>query len=128
MKKAAVILFTIYYLVLASGLSINLHYCGGKLKEISFLGEVNEDGCCGKKEKSKGCCNEESTFIKVKDDQFAGSAVKVLINTTKAIPIAVFSELFIIQDPHSTYTSLSNHSPPVVYDNPIYLKYKVLII
>lgn len=116
-----------YYLVLTSGLSISMHYCGGKLKEISFFGEVNEAGCCGNKEKSKGCCNEKSTYVKVKEDQFSGKTLKVLINTPKSISV-VFTELFLIQDPHSIYAALSNHSPPVFYDNPIYLKHKILII
>ena len=77
MKKSFIILFTSFYLILASGLSISLHYCGGKLKDISLFSSGNEDGCCGSKKKSKGCGNEKSAFIKVKDNHFAGTNIKV---------------------------------------------------
>lgn len=128
MKKSLIILFASVYLVLASGLSISLHYCGGKLKEISLFSSGNEDGCCGTKKKSKGCCNEKSAFIKVKDNHFGGNNVKVFNSPIKSIPAPVFNQLFQVQNADIPYTALNYHSPPVLYDNPIYLKHRVLII
>ena len=128
MKKSLIILFASFYLILASGLSISLHYCGGKLKEISFFGAGNENGCCGSKKKSKGCCHDKSTFIKVKDNHFAGNNVKVFNSTVKLIPAPVFNQLFQIQNSDIYYTALNYYPPPVLYDNPIYLKHRVLII
>ncbi len=128
MKKSLIILFASFYLILASGLNVSLHYCGGKLKDISLFSNGNEDGCCGTKKKSKGCCNEKSTFIKVKDNHFSGNNLKVLKSPIKAIPAPVFNQLFIIQNAEISYTALNYHAPPVLYDNPIYLKHRVLII
>ena len=128
MKKSLIILFASFYLILASGLSISLHYCGGKLKDISFFSSSNEEGCCGTKKKSKGCCSEKSAFIKVKDNHFAGNSIKVLNSSIKSIPAPVFNQLFEIQNPDISYTALNYHAPPVFYDNPIYLKHRVLII
>lgn len=128
MKKSFIILFASFYLILASGLSISLHYCGGKLKDISLFSSGNENGCCGSKKKSKGCCNEKSAFIKVKDNHFAGTNVKVFNSPVKLIPAPVFNQLFQIQNTGIIYAALNYHSPPVIYDNPIYLKHRVLII
>ncbi|MEO6302559.1 MAG: hypothetical protein ABIP51_05265, partial [Bacteroidia bacterium] len=104
------------------------HYCGGKLKDISLFGTGNEDGCCGNKKKSKGCCNEKSAFIKVKDNHFGGNNVKVFNIPIKSIPPPVFNQSFQIQNADISYTALNYHSPPVLYDNPLYLKHRVLII
>ena len=128
MKKSLIILFASFYLILASGLNVSLHYCGGKVKDISLFSNGNEDGCCGTKKKSKGCCNEKSAFIKVKDNHFGGNNLKVLNSPIKSIPAPVFNQLFEIQNADIAYTALNYHSPPVLYDNPIYLKYRVLII
>ena len=128
MKKSLIILFASFYLILVSGLNVSLHYCGGKLKNISLFSNGNEDGCCGTKKKSKGCCNEKTAFIKVKDNHFGGDNIKVLNSPIKSIPAAVFSQLFEIPNTKISYTALNYHAPPVLYDNPIYLKHRVLII
>ena len=101
---------------------------GGKFKDISLFSTGNEDGCCGTKKKSKGCCNEKTAFVKVKDNHFGGDNIKVLNSPIKSIPAAVFSQLFEIPNTGILYTALNYHSPPVLYDNPIYLKHRVLII
>jgi len=127
-KKAAIILYCIFYFIVASGFTISLHYCGGKIKGISLNSTVNEEGCCGTKKKSKGCCKDKSTFVKVKDNHFAGNAVKVQYNPVKTISDPVFNKLLEVQNPNIVYTLLDYHAPPVLYDNPIYLKHQVLII
>lgn len=128
MKKSLIILFASFYLMLASGLSISLHYCGGKLKDISLFSSGNEDGCCGTKKKSKGCCSEKTAFIKVNDNHFGGDNIKVLNSPIKSIPAPVFNQLFEIQNVDIPYRAIYYHSPPVLYDNPLYLKHRVLII
>ena len=128
MKKLLIILFATFYLMLTSGLNISLHYCGGKLKEVSLFSNGNEDGCCGTKKKSKGCCKEKTAFIKVKDNHFGGNNVKIFNSPIKSIPPPVFNQLFEIQKADIAYTVLNYHAPPVLYDNPLYLKNRVLII
>lgn len=128
MKKSLLILFAFFYLVLASGLSISLHYCGGEVESVSLFSADNEEGCCGTEEKSKGCCQEKVAFLKVKDSHFSGSGLKVLNSSVKSIPAPVFNQLFEIQNAGIIYSILNYHAPPVLYDNPIYLENRVLII
>lgn len=128
MKKLIIILFSFFYLGLTSGITLNLHYCGGKIKSISFFHSNDEDGCCGKKMKSKGCCDEKTTIFKVKDNHQSSDNIKLAFNQYKVfdavIPVLV-SKIILETNSHSI---LNYHAPPVLYDNPLYLKHRVLLI
>lgn len=115
--------------MLASGVTISLHYCGGKFKRVSFLDTGNEDGCCGTKKKSKGCCNEKTTFVKVKDNHQSSDKVNLTFNVFKVLLDAVFpTQVFEIGNKTDSYFVSNYHAPPVLYDNPLYLKHRVLLI
>ncbi len=106
-----------------------MHYCGGKLKNISLFDTFDEEGCCGsKKMKSKGCCDDETTYLKVKDKHNSNSSLKVVTFKGKMLDIAIPSFLckfqYIIEEGYNE----NYHAPPVLYDNPLYLKHRVLII
>lgn len=128
MKKITIILLTVFYFAVASGITVSLHYCGGKLKEVSLFHPVNEDGCCGNKKKSKGCCNEKTTFIKVKDNHKLSENVNLTLNYFKIVAGFTSTHSFNIPSERISYLKLHYHSPPVIYDNPLYLKHQVLLI
>lgn len=128
MKKVSIILCCIFYFIVASGFTISLHYCGSKIKVISFNSTAKEVGCCGTKKKSKGCCKDKSTFVKVKDNHFSGNSIKLQYKPLKTISAPFFNQLFEVQNPNIAYTLLNYYAPAVLYDNPIYLKHGVLII
>ena len=127
MKKLLTISLAVFYLFIASGVYVNMHYCGGKLKKIAFYSVNDEDGCCGSEEKSDGCCKDKSSFIKVKDDHHSFGAVKVASNFLKYSEV-IQPELKISLSPEFTNQRNTDHDPPVYYDNPLYLKLKVLLI
>ncbi|MBI3518894.1 MAG: hypothetical protein HY062_06005 [Bacteroidetes bacterium] len=117
-------------MTLASGITVSLHYCGGKFKSISFFDiGVDESGCCGNKMKSKGCCDEKATFIKVKDNHHSSNTVNIVYNHFKildaVLPINIFK---FPKESNVAYCTLNYHAPPVLYDNPLYLKHRVLLI
>ena len=110
-----------------SGVSINAHYCGGKIKHISvFAG--NEDGCCGNKKKSKGCCKDKTTIIKVQDNHQASKVAQVSSPTIHLVAIVSVQLLFNLPISDEVNIISNYHAPPVLYDNPLYLKHRVLII
>lgn len=127
MKKALTISLAFFYLVVASGVFLNLHYCGGHLKKVAFYSVSDEDGCCGSKEKSHGCCKDKASFIKVKDDHQAFGAVKVNLSFIKCCDVFQPELKISLTGDYSEYKK-ADPDPPVFYDNPIYLKYKVLLI
>lgn len=74
MKKSAAILLSFFLLISASGLSINVHYCGGEIASVlpGYLKPVKEQpiekkGCCVEKSQDeKSCCSDKEVKIKAK--------------------------------------------------------------
>lgn len=127
LKKYFIIFFSFFYLLVSSGFTINYHYCGGKLKKVSLV-SFNEKGCCGNKKKSKGCCKDKVSFIKIKDNHKANNFIKVPPTnyiTVKTEPILLFISLL---NSCNEKNITNYHSPPVIYDNPLYLKHQEFLI
>jgi hypothetical protein len=127
-KKFLVIFFSIFYLTSTSGISLNIHYCGGKIKHVSLF-KTNEKNCCGKKKMSnKKCCKDKVSYFKIKDNQQSNHSAKIVTPTSKFTPVVLPVFKF---DGHVVCTNtpvLNYHAPPVLYDSPLYLKYRVLLI
>ena len=129
MKKSLIILFASFYLILASGLSVSLHYCGGKLKDISLFSTSNENGCCGNKKKSKGCCKNKTAFLKVKDNHEANTLLKAPSPTKLTVDAPAIILNYYVYADNVLDLVINYHAPPVVlYGNPLYLENRVLLI
>ena len=76
MKRTFVILFSMLYASLSTGLALNIHYCQGEIEDIFFAGQEEESSCCAttcceKPEETKpSCCEDEVVLI-----QFSGEQV-----------------------------------------------------
>ena len=115
-------------MIVVSGLTVRMHYCGGKLKQISFLQNDNEKGCCGNKKRSKGCCKNKTAFFKVKDNHEANSLLKAPTPTkliVDVIPIVLYYYAYLS---NVCDVVINYYQPPVIYENPLYLKHRVLLI
>lgn len=111
MKKLLVLVIAVLYLSVTSGVMVNIHYCMGRIAEVNY-GNDKQDNCgnCGMKQKD-GCCKTEHKFIKSTPDQLlakniaqpapAVAEIEVNYTTFIAAPLA---------DEHLTY--LKYHSPP----------------
>lgn len=114
-----------FYLMLVLGIIISLYYCGGKFKSIFFFGfGGNEDGCCGNKMKSKGCCDEKVIFIKVKDNYYLSNSVNIVYNYFKILDVVLLISIFeFFKEDIFVYYMLNYYVFFVLYDNFLYLKY-----
>lgn len=131
MKKSfSILLIAVFYLFVSSGLCFSLHYCGGKLKSFSLMSYNTEDGCCcGAKKKRKGCCQEKTVFIKVKDIHKSVTLLKAphLSENLLYASVPILNLNYSI----STFDSLfpSYHKPPpLISSTPLYLSYRALLI
>lgn len=128
MKASIIILFSVFYLLVSTGASLNIHYCGGKLRNISFT-SFSEKECCGGKMKSKGCCHNEKIVIKLKDKQQSNETAKTSFIKEVIIPN---SKIYYLPYTNSyiskTYTPENYHAPPIFYKTSLFLKNRVLII
>jgi hypothetical protein len=127
MQKFLVIFFSMLYLTVTSGITMNLHYCGGKLKTVSFFSN-NEKGCCGTKKKSKGCCKDKTKLIKVEENHKASKVTEASNPTVHLVALLSSQLLFNLSNDNSVDIISKYYSPPVLYDNPLYLKHQVLLI
>lgn len=128
MKKVLIFTLLIVYTTLACGINIQLHYCGGKLKNISLFEPTDDEGCCGSSMKKKDCCNDKVKYFKVKDKHNSNSSLKV--NTFKNQVSEIVVPYFTYNFQYNTHERIveNYHSPPILYDNPLYLQHRVLII
>ncbi|BAX82423.1 HYC_CC_PP family protein [Labilibaculum antarcticum] len=63
LKKIIHTLLTLVLFVVTTGMTISTHYCGGNVKDVSFLSAPKS--CCDIPE---GCCHDEAFTLKIKDD------------------------------------------------------------
>jgi hypothetical protein len=72
MKKLLITILAIVYLGTSSGVVLHMHYCMGKLAELGFSAKTSSIcSKCGMPQstKKKGCCKDESSFVKNTSDQ-----------------------------------------------------------
>jgi hypothetical protein len=67
MRKAAIISFSLIYLLVITGIPLTLHYCHGKLESVKILSSAI-DGCCGNEGMLKGCCKNIHYLLKAETD------------------------------------------------------------
>lgn len=73
MKRIFSTVFAIFFLLISAGITLNMHYCQGKLIEVAFKSD-NHSGCCSEakschEEKSKKCCDDETVLIQFDEVQ-----------------------------------------------------------
>ena len=82
MRKIGYILSTVLYLILTIGISLNSHYCGGRLLD-TYVYATPECPFCDFKEmdmdrtKNDDCCDDETEFYAVDDSQQLISTVSL---------------------------------------------------
>ena len=129
MKKILILFFSILYIVVTTGFSINMHFCGDNLIELSINSSTKEENCCGKKEIKKGCCTDKNTTIKVADKHLIKHKSKLIskkVDTSKQN--FCFAQITVPLHFDKKTERKENYSPPPPPKTPIYLKIEVLTI
>jgi hypothetical protein len=104
-----------FYLITIIGLALNMHFCGGRLADVSFT-ETAKCGMCKmaeKKGKDSDCCKNTSIDAKVKDSHTAG----VKISLAHDFGIELFLGPSFTEISHELSSSVSsyalNKAPPL---------------
>ena len=122
MKKILVAILLFTYAFAASGASVELHYCMGKLIgwDIDYTSK-HECRQCGMRTKpAKGCCDNKQLQAKVdKEQQAVYYNISFLTEQVAIVPLIpntdeVLSNATIITNP-------AIHGPPLIDHTPIYL-------
>lgn len=77
---------------------------------------------------SKNCCKDKAAYYKVKDNHQSNNVLKSPVPTYKVTGfyLPIFEYNFNVIG--TSQVILNYHAPPVLFDNPLYLKHKVLLI
>ena len=92
MHRINTILFSAYYLVLVTGLSINIHSCLGEIENITIAAE-NNSCCCEGNEMSANCCDDmvllqfspDEQLVKSENTSFKFQIPEIVIEIQKYI-------------------------------------------
>lgn len=112
-----------FYLVTIIGLALNMHFCGGRLAEISFT----ETAGCGKcksaekKGKESDCCKNTAVEAKVKDSHKAEVNLKLALD----YGVELFLGALVTERYHTLSSKLENQTlnkaPPLSAVLPLHL-------
>jgi hypothetical protein len=120
MKKFFLGILSFVYITVASGIVVNIHYCMGRLSAVDY--GYNSNDKCGKcgMENKKGCCHNESKFVKLADDQQVAKANIAIAQ----VPSEINSFYVDLSQPAQgleKIIALQYHSPPDKQLNSVYL-------
>jgi len=121
LKKLFVAILAFFYLAIASGVIVNLHYCMGELASVEY-GHAEEDKCgkCGMPDNNPACCHTESKLVKLQDDHQL-SALHFAFKQAPAEQPVMPVQLAAISHHHATELSWPIHAPPDQVSHNIYL-------
>ena len=103
------------YLISMIGVAMNMHFCSGKLSDVSFKKTAGCGACKGegKLAKSNDCCKNTTVQAKIKDSHKAGNKVNLPQDFSVELFFgSVISEIFKIVLPNTAGTS-ENKAPPL---------------
>jgi hypothetical protein len=123
MKKAFVFILALFYLVVASGVTVNMHYCMGYLTSVDYGHGTEEGGICGKcgmPDDKNACCHTDSKLVKLQDDHQL-SALSFKSKQPDAVQIVQPTYAAAINTLPQPSITGSIHSPPDRSDYTIYL-------
>lgn len=134
MKKGFLVLFTFYFFLSSTGVVFGTHYCGKKKSHTIWglsIPDSNACKCSGKHPvKAKGCCKNESKWIKADTDDSKTQTNNFQFNKEEK---ALFIDFYVTL----SYINISNTKPvlsyqvshpPPLYELPLFLKVRSLLI
>ena len=103
----------------STGMTVNFHYCCGKLKKVEFSSDQSDCGMKMKHSSGKKCCDNNLLDLKVKSDQKIVESAKLAFKAT-ALPL-LFSDFHIANPIESKYLTPSIFAPPPPFTNQLYI-------
>ncbi|MEQ8554680.1 MAG: hypothetical protein RIC06_22850 [Cyclobacteriaceae bacterium] len=111
MRKISSIFFILFYSLIATGFSVNLHYCLGELADIEVYGNSNIC-CCGEEADMSGCCDNETVVLETAEDQIpTANNIEITQFTTIVEVLFDLSDPLFIQNKQAI-TRAGGLSPP----------------
>lgn len=121
MKKYIVILLMLVYALPSTGASLHLHFCCGKLDDVSFSIK-HKAGCTEQASEDVACCNNIALDLKIDADQEPLAKLLPQLNLVPALP-PVTHHLQAALPALKAYTANKSNGPPLAAAQPpVYIK------
>ncbi len=130
MKKVAAIFLVFLYLIPSIGFSMDLHFCGSSVTNLSIQKKLDKDCICAKKS-AKNCCKEIHLEVKLDVSQKAASTLEV---SKKVSEIKLFinnifsSELFTSSSQKNSFIYYDPLRSSSLQKHPVYLTNSLLLL
>lgn len=130
-KKVLILIISMLYLTVSSGLAMNIHYCMGKISSVTFGHEKdhNDGECskCGMNKTENHCCTDETQFVKLTDSQQTTNLPELIKSVSITVPVIDIS--LQLPEQGQTVEPYTNYfSPPPPALNKVYLAVNVFRI
>lgn len=118
------------YLVATTGVTISAHFCEGTLSSFSINPFDSQERCsCGSKKMKKDCCKDETTNIKLDENQQKSPFIFCnVVDITGTQPFVSGKRPFHYQVPILSLVFAYSTHPPDGVKHPLYMRYSVFQI
>ena len=117
------------YGISTTGMTIQMHYCMGKLVGESFFKkETKQCGKCGMDKNAKkdnGCCKDEYKRVKIPHEQKVSETIFQCMQSVAAVLPAAYVELSAVKISSITEENPTGNAPPAGIGIPIYKRNRV---
>lgn len=128
MKKLAIVLLTVVYMLSIVGIAVSQFYCCSKLKSVTLSLNGSENKTSKKEVKEDGCCKTTHQYLKIKDVHLYAEAVSspvkhfLIFHTAfPALDLTAFEK-------QQALISNSINAPPLITTTPAYVLNRVFRI
>ncbi len=126
LKRLLHSVIVLLYFVVATGFTVNVHYCGDKLENVSLF---SKKSCCDEDMSESGCCKDEVKSFNIKDKHIGEDQSDLSFNSFVIFPAKIKSEFAFNYIQQEIYFKKGYYPPPLFSNYPsIHLKNRVLII
>ena len=127
MKKIFILILAFVYLVVSSGIVVNMHYCMGKLADVSYnIPGDSHCGICGMD--NSGCCHDDIKVVKLEDNHKSAAVIQYQLPVlAKAPPVNHLPFNTFLRELYADVI-LNGDSPPDLYTPSLTILHSVLRI
>lgn len=128
MKRLSIILFSAYYLLAVSGVTVHYHYCCGKLSSVDLYSPRKNPCPCGEKSEKSGCC-EHKVLVSKTEDGYKPNVATIGLPVPTEFPATTAPSIVLYLFPR--FSAESSPRPILsqrrsCYEVPLFLLYLVL--
>lgn len=129
MRTVTAIFLLLLFLISNSGVTVNLHWCGGKLASIDLFPDGEPRCTCGDGAMKPNCCKDITIQLKANDELVTTTQFTFQISLPKIDFIPIKRTIEVLPPAQHLYVAADfYHPPPPQSKTPIYLLDRVFLI